>query len=196
MKFMQRSSFLEYLKRNKKKHVIFDLDETLVTLKINWNFWIEDMVNLFNKYGITHNNSDFAISENELIKKYGNDMRKKITEINYRHEKKYFSGYIKHTNILEILNFVYEKADLHLWTSNDKRTIMPVLQELKIDNYFKTIVTRNDVEFIKPDPSGFKIINKSSSSLYEFIFIGDSSADKGAALGAGIEFMHVSEFAD
>ena len=73
------------------------------------------MVNLFKEYGITHNNSDFATFENELIKKYGNDMRKKITEINYRHEKKYFSGYIKHTNILEILNILYR--DCLLYTS-------------------------------------------------------------------------------
>lgn len=193
---MKKSEFKEYVNKFNKSQVIFDLDETLVTLKINWNYWIEDMVRLFDEHNIAYNNLDFAPCENELIERFGEKMRSKIIEINYRHEKKYYTGYIKHEHILDILDIASKAVTVHLWTSNDKRTIESVLEELKIQDLFKTIVTRNDVKFIKPDPYGFKIINKEGFAPSQFLFIGDSSADRGAAESSEIEFMHVSEIED
>lgn len=34
---MKVVGFKEYLKKNHKKQIIFDLDETIVTLKIDWS---------------------------------------------------------------------------------------------------------------------------------------------------------------
>lgn len=66
------------------------------------------------------------------------------------------------------------------------------MKELRIYDLFETIVANDDVMYIKPDPDGFSRINKAHHSKAEFLMIGDSDNDEGAASSAGIDFMHVS----
>lgn len=83
---------------------------------------------------------------------------------------------------------------LYIWSSNHSSTLKKYLSELGILNKFELIVSREMVDFIKPDSSGF---NKYFSNLSEdkdlFLMVGDSIFDKEAASNSGINYLDITE---
>jgi HAD superfamily hydrolase (TIGR01549 family) len=94
---------------------------------------------------------------------------------------------------LPLLALVKDCAELYIWTSNDEKTVAPILNELNINKLFKKIITRNNVNYIKPNPEGFYLINKENNSKANYLLVGDSDADKGAAIESGIDFFNIKE---
>lgn len=193
---MNLSAFVSYLRRRNKTDVIFDFDETLVHLLVDWSRWSHRLYKLFHTTDphLQALNPNEQQIQNEFIKKYGEEMRDRIVQINYEAERDDMRGYNLLSPQFSWLPELKSEFTLHLWTSNDKRTIIPLMQKLHIDHYFKTVTTRNDVYCIKPEMDGFIKINAEQKSLESFIMIGDSTSDSGAAKNAGIDFLHVSEF--
>jgi phosphoglycolate phosphatase len=190
---MTNQEFKNYLKEKEKKHIIFDFDETLCTLLIDWEPWRKDFQKLFFSYGDKAEEKGFALMQNKYIEKYGEEMREKILDINYQNEKKFYNGYAPHKEILSFLPELHDLFQLYIWTSNDKRTVMPIFSSLKIEKFFKKIITRNDVKFIKPEPDGFFLINENKYPKSEYLLIGDSESDSSAAESAGIDFINIAE---
>lgn len=193
---MNKQEFENYIKEKNKKYIIFDFDETLCTLLINWDPWCEELDNLFLSYDmVSKDDSDLSYAEmiNLCIDKYGEEARDKILEINYRNEKDCSSGYELSPTAIPLLELSKEYAELYLWTSNDRRTIMPILKELDMEKFFKKIVTRNDVKYVKPKADGFSLIYDKNNSKSDYLFIGDSAADSGAAQNSGIDFLNIVE---
>lgn len=195
---MNIKEFEIYLKEGGKKHIIFDLDETLLTLLIDWNNWMKEMKEIFSQCNVelTSAKSSYATypeAQNNCIKKFGSKLRNKIVEINYKNEKKYFSGYKLSPITPSLLDLAKKYAKLYIWTSNDERTVAPILDELNINELFEKIVYRNSVVYVKPDPEGFYLINGNGNSIADYLLIGDSDADKGAAIEAGIDFLNIRE---
>jgi len=193
---MKKEEFVKYLKEKGKKHIIFDFDETLCTLLIDWSNWEKDLQKLFSSYDLNAGDSDFEYAKmiNLCIERYGDEARDKILEINYRNEKNYFSGYDLSPITMDLLEISKENADLYLWTSNDKRTIVPILKELDMEKFFKKIVTRNDVKYVKPSADGFSLIYNENNPKSQYMLIGDSESDSGAANESGIDFLNIKEF--
>lgn len=187
-----------YLKEKDKKHIIFDFDQTLATLLIDWSVWREEMKEIFLSYGIDFDSrkseyNKYAEIQNYCVEKYGNEAGNRFLEMNYNHEKEYCRGYDLLPTTLPLLDSIKNQAELYLWTSNDKRTIAPILEELKIERLFKKIVTRNDVRYIKPSSNGFFSIYDKNLPKSEYLFIGDSPVDIGAGKEAGVDFINITE---
>ena len=193
---MNYSEFITHLNEHKKTDIIFDFDETLVHLLIDWSNWHAGMKELFNSYKPLSQapNNNIVMLQNVYIKEFGSELRDRIIQINYEAERDDMNGYklLKPQN--DWITDLSKVFTLHIWTSNDKRTIIPLLQKLNIDQFFKTVVTRNDVYYIKPEKDGFEKINTEHKSPECFMMIGDSASDRGAAKSAGIDFLHVESF--
>ncbi|MDO8240818.1 MAG: HAD hydrolase-like protein [Candidatus Moranbacteria bacterium] len=194
---MNKEQFENYLQEKNKNHIIFDFDATLCTLLVDWNPWRKEMDDIFSELGLNvDRSSNFNYSEmlNRCVEKGGDAMRDRIMEMNYNVEKNFSSGYDLSPLAMPLLELSKTNADLYLWTSNDKRTIMPILEELNWVKFFKKIVTRNDVRYIKPSADGFALIYDENVPKSQYLLIGDSRSDSGAAQAAGIDFLNIDEF--
>ena len=68
-----------------------------------------------------------------------------------------------------------------------------ILKQPAIINFFKTVVTGDDVKVPKPSPEGLEIaLRNLDKQPDEVIYIGDSSADYEMAKAAGVYFIGVS----
>ena len=85
-----------------------------------------------------------------------------------------------------------DKFSIGLVTNVGSKAIIPALKKLGIEDYFKVLVTRNDVSRLKPSPDGLNIAkNKLNSSSDSILFVGDSFDDIGAAKAAGIKSCYI-----
>lgn len=190
-------AFMEWLRANSKRYVIFDVDETLLTLHIDWPAWGEAIEQLFLSYDKNYTGSAYsgwAEAENDFMQRFGAEFRKKLIATSYRLEKQTFSGFTPNTTCIALCKAVAKSYPIGIWTSNDKRTVANPLREVGVFSLADSIVTRNEVNFLKPDPDGFRFFKKPEFSASDYVMIGDSQADKGAAKQAGISFFHVSAF--
>lgn len=193
---MTIAAFEQYILEEHKQHIIFDFDETLCTLHIDWKKWGDDLEVCIRAYdpnfSMTKVNG-LARMQNAYVKKFGKTFRDELVAFNSDAEKKYYSGYSIVPHALDLLHIATRHADVHIWTSNDTSTILPILHELNINHLFKTIVGRNDVAYIKPDPEGFSHIYAPEENISSYLFVGDSTADRDAAASAGIAFIPIQE---
>ena len=76
-------------------------------------------------------------------------------------------------------------------TNKPKDLTNKTLKRHHIYDYFKYIVTSEDVSFKKPSPDGiYKLIEMSSIAKENVIMIGDSELDQKAASLASIDFIY------
>lgn len=74
-----------------------------------------------------------------------------------------------------------------LVTNNGRDPVTLALDITGMNSYLSSIVTRDDVEIMKPDPQGvLKVIEELGSLPEETVFIGDSVEDIQAAKRAGV----------
>jgi HAD superfamily hydrolase (TIGR01549 family) len=195
---MKKEELIKRVKTQNKKHVIFDFDETICTLRIDWNVWIKEMLEMFQacEKDFAFDESRYAETQNDFMLKYGEEIKNKIIDINYDVEKNHYSGYEVIERSVSLLPEISKLAELSVWTSNDRRTITPILDELGIDKYFGKIICRNDVDFIKPDPAGFYLIYDNKNPKSEYLYIGNSRVDSEAAKNSGIDFVNINDITD
>lgn len=96
----------------------------------------------------------------------------------------------------ETLIKLNENYTLGLVTSGSKSRVVRDLKATGIANYFKTIVTGDDIKTPKPSPEGLELaLRNLKKHADEAVYIGDSSADCEMAKAASIYFIGVnSEF--
>ncbi|MFA6047609.1 MAG: HAD-IA family hydrolase [Parcubacteria group bacterium] len=195
---MNKNEFEEYLRSKSKKHIIFDFDQTLCDLLINWDDWAKEMKALYLSFRINLDPEKHGHLElqNMCVEKYGDEARDKILEINYRNEKDCSLGYKLLPATISILSLAKNLARLYIWSSNDRLTIKPILDEVGVEKLFSKIITRNDVTYVKPNPEGFYLIYNKNNPKSEYLMIGDSQADEKAAKEAGIDFLKIADLKD
>ncbi len=196
---MNKIAFEHYLQSKGKKQVIFDFDETITTLLIDWSYWHENVCKLFTEYDkdlVKYEEKKFNTLQNEYIARYGTKLKDELININYEVEKNYFSGHVPSSLALSLLSLTKKYADIYMWTSNDRRTVTPIIKELAIENFFSKIISRNDVNFVKPDPYGFYLIYDDQNPKSDYLLIGDSDADRMAAQNADIDFINIQEITE
>lgn len=178
---------------DKYKHVIFDFDETLATLQINWSGWYKGIANIIVKHEpqaelppvIPHT------LFNDYVKKYGEPIREELWQFSADFELKANKGLVPNHKALEFLDSIYRVKKAYLYSSNSRQIIHQSLINLGITDKFIKIITRDEVDFIKPDPHGFSLIYDNQTPLSQYVMIGDSSSDSGLAKNAKIDFIDV-----
>jgi len=181
---------INYLQNKPKRFLIFDLDETLVKLDINWDLYRQK---LWKEYGASRDIYSPNILQNELVTQYGPDMVVSLKELNNQFEKENLKGYKVND---ELVKFVKNNKQYtyYLWTANTIALAKKVLGEIGILDRFERIVSRDTVDYQKPNSEGFSQIYSKTESKNAYLFIGDSPTDKGACGSAGIDFFAVTFF--
>jgi FMN phosphatase YigB (HAD superfamily) len=185
--------FLETLHEKGYKRIIFDFDETICTLNIDWYSWSNTITGFIRTYDPEFSGALSHTRLNDAMRKLGPEFKEKLTNVNIKAEREEYHGYDRDEEMIEFVKEAAKEFTIHLWTTNCLETVTPVLTEVGLDDVFTNSAFFNNVPLIKPDPAGFKIISQDESNKGEFIFIGDSNSDEGAASALGIPFYHVNE---
>ncbi len=187
----------EYLVKNPKKKLIFDLDETILELLLPWDIWFDNLRTLIlekdPEMWRAYDGTDRSIHQlmNNFAKKQGKEVKSKITAMSTKFEKHHLKGT---RNNDELIGFIKKHKDdykMYVWSSNTDEVVYKVLEEVGLLPHFDTIVTQTKVRYIKPDPDGFSLIHDGESDIKEYLFIGDSKSDEGVAAALGMDFFKV-----
>lgn len=185
----------EYLAKNPKKYLIFDFDETIARIEIDWSQYLTQMAKVYEQFDPKHQHSAFFSFEgqNSFIKEYGLEVVPLVKAASQEYEQEMGSGF---TPYLELIEFIKDAQgyEMSVYSSNTRMTVTEGLEELGIANYFKHIVSRDEVTYIKPNPEGFELIYDSAIPKKDYLMIGNSHADKDMAAAAGIDFFLVEYF--
>ncbi|MBI3103343.1 HAD-IA family hydrolase [Candidatus Daviesbacteria bacterium] len=192
-------SIKDYLKKNPKTHLIFDFDETIFKLLLPWEkvlVYIENELikldqSIYQKYML--GKIDLNTLQNEYVSKFGKKARDLIYKNNLKFEKGHYKGVEVNPEILDFISKT-DKYQIFIWSANTSEIIVRVLKEYKLLNKFKKIISRDDVNLLKPDPEGFTKIYDPQIDKEKYLFVGDSLNDKLAAQNAGVDFYLADHF--
>lgn len=190
-----------YLLTHPKKYLIFDLDETLALLHIDWSTIREDVFKLVATFDeeltkeVPRELYASIYLSNKAIKKYGSIAKTKLTTFVEDYEKRNYSGY---TPNKELIDFIKsndcKKYTCAIWTTNTTPIVRSVLAKEGLTERFEKIITNGDVSQYKPEGDGFSLIHVVDTPLSDYLMIGDSINDEGAAKNAGIDFFRIEYF--
>ena len=174
----------------KNKLIIFDLDGVLINSINNMKYALlstEKKMNIklnFNDYkknlGLPFDDimgkMKIKVDVNQIKKNYEHFSKKKINEIKIN------------KNILIGLKLLKKKYKLAVFTSKSRNRTLNILKKY---NFFKYIVTSDDIKKGKPNPEGLiKIISRLKVKKTNTIFVGDSLYDYQASKLAKIKYLH------
>ena len=92
---MKTTEFQQYLRKYQKREVIFDFDETISTLLINWAEWDRAVGQVLQRYdpafvplGIIE-----AVQQNTFMQRFGKKFRDDLLRTTCKYEKELVSGH-------------------------------------------------------------------------------------------------------
>jgi len=190
-----------YLSKNPKKHLIFDLDETIFLLKLPWQEYKKDTFKILSRFNPELKNPKGYISTNDEINRLRKEFGPEIHELAYPLREKFemesLQGLIPNG---PLINFIRQNKDnftFHIWTSQMSKTAEWLLKKKKLLDCFDKIVGRDNVDYTKPEPDGFyKIFTPNDRARKsDYIMIGDNPDKDGiAAKKAGIDYFYIDYF--
>lgn len=188
----------DFLFNTPKKHIIFDLDETITHLHIDWMGFrdgLYDRVLQFDAQLVKEvpNKSGSANDlYNAVIRKHGFAGKKVVDSWCLHWELEKYGGHNPNEQLVDYIKNA--KMILSIWTANNHKMATKVLKELDILSCFSKIVAKEDCNCSKPYPDGFyTIYNSQVDSRDDFLMIGNSTHDYQAAIAAGIDFFWVQD---
>lgn len=187
----------DYLKKHKKTHLIFDFDSTMFHLLLPWDHVYdpirEELIKMDSEIfaGFERGEYHDGITREKYFEKFG----KKAVDLIHPVLKKFETEELKGVRVNEdLVDFIRNDNDhtMHIWSSNTRKPVEDVLKKHGLLDKFKKIVTIEDVMYIKPNTEGFKYLYDGKTPLSQYLFVGDSGSDEGAARALGIDFFRVS----
>lgn len=188
-----------YLKTSRKTHLIFDFDETLFRLILPWEKWEESikdqLINLDKQIYEDYIKGKISLNglQNKYVLKFGNKAKELMNKANIDFETKYFKDVIPNKELLEFVKQT-RNCKLFIWSSNTKYVIKKVLKSYGIGNRFDKLITRLEVDMLKPDLEGFYKIYNPQIPKSKYLFVGDTDDDRNAAKRSKIDFFLIKYF--
>ena len=186
---------------SKYNHIFFDLDHTLWDFKTNSRKMLETLFHEFDlaRYGV-ENHATFIETYEQINESFWADYRKGLVDKQTLRNERFprtlttweigdrdlahalNEEYLKRSpqqstlfpNALETLDYLLTKYDVHLITNGFKEVQTTKLRSSKLDGYFKTITTSEDVGVLKPHPKVFHTaLNDANAEIHDSIYVGD-----------------------
>lgn len=193
-----------------KTHFVFDLDDTLIDGRQFCGETIAEAISKFvpdasreliiNMHEIIHGKAITDLYK-EIIKtlKIPVDIKKTLPALLKIDNKIQVDGVSKikiFEGVKEILEFLNSNnKKIHMCTNRPCTSLIPILKNTGIINYFETITSCLDEGHKKPDPKCLlEIIKKSKCKKREFIYFGDSETDCQFARNSGIDFIIFDQY--
>jgi HAD superfamily hydrolase (TIGR01549 family) len=76
-----------------------------------------------------------------------------------------------------------------VWTNNDRVAADFVLGRFGLADHLDLVVTRDDMEHLKPDPDGLRVVRRRWPEATRIVMVGDSWVDAAAAHAGGVPFI-------
>ncbi len=192
---MHNMQLREYLAKNPKKHLIFDYDETIARIEMDWSQYHPEMNKIYRQFDPSEKHPAFRkyISCNDFVREYGLEIVGLIKKATEEYELSHNHGLTPNPELVELIQNNTDYV-MHVYSSNSRKSVVSGLKQLGILDKFDKIVTRDEVSFIKPDPDGFKLIYDPTVSKKDYLMVGNSNADQGMAEAAGIDFFLTEYF--
>ena len=184
--------------------LIFDIDGTLVTFRFDVqgtrSALLSEMTRMgFSTTGLTLSSPTVKIMESvrEQAASGARDYqsaRARLYSILDRFEAESSANATIFPGTVETLKFLKKKSvKLGVLTNSGRRAALPLLARYSLTEYFDFVLTRDDVDAMKPAPDG---IHRALSLMVlpkEHVFyVGDSTLDIMAAKGAGLKVISVA----
>ncbi|MDD3647093.1 MAG: HAD-IA family hydrolase [Candidatus Dojkabacteria bacterium] len=187
-----------YLLKNKKKHIIFDFDETIVKLYLDWDVFRSGIKRITSNYDreLVEKYEKEKLRGIDLmnlgIQKYGKKYWEKLIDFTLEFEKKNLSGESVNREIVKFILENSERYKMYIWSSNTLPTIENSLRRMELFERFERIVTREMYSLAKPYTDGFEVIfHDEVPDKSKILMIGDSGSDEKAAQNCRIDFYKV-----
>jgi len=171
--------------------VIFDFDDTILHLDVDWPSVKTEILSLAAEYGIKIDRTlHLAVIANELSKA---GVKERIDEIFLKYETdcvkdKCYRLFPKMSSLIKELDSGGIK--LAIASGNHTRTITEILSQVDLIGSFDLVCGRDKVKKNKPDPDQLLfIMDKLKIPKEKTIFAGDSLNDEGAAKAAGLRYI-------
>jgi len=181
-----------------KTHLIFDFDATLFLMHIPWNEWGEDIRDELLALDIElwkrHQFKGGSGFQNKVVEAHGKRGLELMLRHSPRFEMKHKEKFTRNEQLLKEIEKFKGTYHMFIWSSNSRQLVDSVLRQNDMSDWFDKIVSRNDVQFLKPSDEGFAHIHDPRVPKGRYLLIGDSSHDRDAALDAGIDFYHTDFF--
>jgi len=178
------------------KAVVFDLDGTIVDFNLDYKSARAEVIQFLSNQGFPQ--SIFSINESvfEMLKKLEiyiknnrnnnkdySKLRKDVLSILERYEMKSAESTQLVPGVVEALQALKKmKLKLGLFTVNSKKVTEHILSTFRLKPFFKTVVTRDSVPTVKPNPIHLETALKSlKAKPEEALVVGDSVWDIKAA---------------
>jgi len=190
----------EYLELHPKTHLIFDFDETLFWLVLDWDRFFEAMEKelapidrkLYDDLAAQKRSLSGTL--NAYVETYGNKAKQIITSMSVRFEQEHLLRVVPNPELVDFVAANREKYRMSIWTSNTSRIVEKVLEEHGLSSVFTRVASQLEVTMLKPYTDGFRYLAQSGVPLARYLMIGNSSADEEAAKASGIDYFHIDYF--
>lgn len=181
------------------KLVIFDLDETLMRLPVDWEIVKKEVIEFGEKEKLQFDGSQHIIPISAFIS--NTKKRKETVDAIWRkHELETLErkGVERYQKAEEFVKKLKAKGlKLAIASNNCRTTIENALELAGMRGYFDLIVGRDDILQTKPAPDMLlKLAWKSKLNKEEILFIGDSENDRKAGGAAKIKTIIVKPDSD
>lgn len=187
----------KYIIEKKKTHLIFDLDETILTLILPWEEWEKRIEEKLNKIdpSILKDYKEGKLSLNQMQNLYAKKGYKKLLD-NHNHnwEKDLLRGIVNNEKVVDFIRKARRSYKFYIWTSNSQNIARQALEKVDILNHFDKIVSCETVDQLKPEEEGFYKIWDKKTPKKKYLFIGDSKNDETAAKKAGLDFINIRTY--
>jgi len=190
----------EFLKSNHKTHLIFDLDLTLVFLQIDWSTFRKGVWDIVAELDasltreVPNVSGNGMIMINRAVQKHGVRAKEMFVCYVERYEYGNFHGYLPNADLIRFVHKNHDKYTLSLWTNNCRKVVTIPLVKEQLLPCFDSVITRDDIMLLKPEPDGFNAIFDKTCDKSGYLMIGDSIWDKEASKKAGIDFFLIDYF--
>ncbi|HOJ12822.1 MAG TPA: HAD family hydrolase [Clostridiales bacterium] len=184
--------------KNNIKGIIFDMDNTLLSSKINFAAMKKETYEFVINHGILPDDLDLINQTTAIIiekavktKMMSQEIIKAVWEIPKKYEVMGMENAVLEPGVTQLLSELYGKYYMAVVTNNSIEAAVKAFRENKIYSYFDILVGREMIKSLKPSPDGFLYIldHYNTTSTDEWLSIGDAWLDGKASMDAGIRFI-------
>lgn len=199
----------QLITQEKKQHVFFDFDETIIRLNYPWHLYIDRLHELLRGVDpslyerLTEKNQpNIDDMTNVFVEKHGKSLWQRARAIARDFEENNLESYDLNPELIADLPELAAGRKLYIWTSNFAEVVTPILEQEQLFQYFEFVIGKGEVQYTKPNPDGFSVFKEriypddpqAADDLTQYLMVGNSSSDRGAAEAAGIDFYLIDYF--
>ncbi len=198
MLIISKEQFQDVLK--KTQLVLFDLDNTLIELKVDWITVKQYFNDLYLRhYGKALLYKTFSENFSYIEQMHGKEALKPFLDYLKQQEYEAAQKYAKplwllNEGLKKLEKYIPEKTIYGVISNNFNQTITTILDRFKIRQRFTILSGRDNVVHTKPHPEGIlQVLEQQKILPANCLFIGDHETDQKAAEAANVNFVFVQK---